>query len=135
MYAYLLVRQHIIPFVLTLLITLIAFLLFVDVGQTKGRVISKERIAPYVLATLGKTIIKSSDGATVTLDVQEKKNIASDDKIRTLANSSATIFWPDGSVTRLGEKTNISILELKNGAKDSTQIDFSISEGKSWSNI
>ncbi len=135
MYVYLLIRQHIIPVVLTFLVTIITFLLFVDVGQTQGKAITKERINPYVLSTQGKTIVKSGDGTTTTLDSQQKKNIETEDKIRTLANSSATIFWSDGSVTRLGEKTNISVLELKNGVNDSTQVDFSISEGKSWSNL
>lgn len=136
MYALVLIfRQHIIPMVLATLVTVIAFLLFVDVSDSKNLVITKERISPYVLATEGKTVVRSSDGSTTTLEAQERKNIRTDDRIRTLANSSATIFWMDGSVTRLGESTNISVLELKSGAGDSTQVDFSISEGKSWSNL
>lgn len=136
MYAFLLVfRQHIISIVLVALITIIGFLLFVDVSNTKNLVITKDRVDPYILATEGKTIIKSADGSITTLEAQQKKNIRIDDRIRTLANSAATIFWADGSVTRLGEKTNISILELKQGIHGSTQVDFSISEWKSWSNL
>ncbi len=136
MYAFILVfRQHIVSVVLVTLITIIAFLLFVDVSNTKNLVVTKDRIDSYILATEGKTIIKSADGSITTLEVQQKKNIRIDDRIRTLANSAATIFWTDGSVTRLGEKTNITVLEIKQGIYGSTQVDFSISEGKSWSNL
>jgi hypothetical protein len=136
MYAFILVfRQHIVSVVLVALITIIAFLLFVDVSNSKNLVVTKERIDPYILTTQGKTFVKSADGSITTLEVQQKKNIQIDDRIRTLANSAATIFWTDGSVTRLGEKTNISVLEIKQGVNGSTQVDFSISEGKSWSNL
>jgi len=134
MYVLLLIRQHLIPVVLSALVSVIVFLLFVDVSH-QNKTITKERINPYVLSTQGKTIVKSGDGATATLDAQQKKEIRSDDRIRTLANSAATIFWADGSVTRLGEKTNVSVLELKTNPNQSTQVDFSISEGKSWSNL
>lgn len=134
MYALLLLRQHLIPVVLSVLVSVIVFLLFIDVSH-QNKTITKERINPYVLSTQGKTIVKSGDGSTATLDAQQKKDISADDRIRTLANSAATIFWADGSVTRLGEKTNVSVLELKTNPNQSTQVDFSISEGKSWSNL
>lgn len=136
MYAFFLIlRQHLIPVVLVSLVVVIISLLFVDVSESKTPTITKERMSPYVLATQGKTVVKSSKGETVTLETQQKKNILVDDKIRTLAESAATIFWIDGSITRLGENTSISVLELKKSAGESTQVDFSISEGKSWSNL
>ncbi|MDP2103851.1 MAG: FecR domain-containing protein, partial [Candidatus Gracilibacteria bacterium] len=58
------------------------------------------------------------------------------DKIRTLADSQATVFWPDGSVTRLGEKSSIKINEMKaKSISENIQIDFSLEQGKSWSNV
>jgi hypothetical protein len=128
-------RQNLIPVVLVSLVAIVVFLLFVDVSQSKNMGIAKERISPYVLCTQGRTFIKSTNGTTVSLDPQQKKNIQTDDRIETIEASTATIFWIDGSITRLGEKTRISVLELKNGQGDSTQVDFSISEGKSWSNL
>ncbi len=57
------------------------------------------------------------------------------DKIKTL-ESTATIFWPDGSITRLGEKSSIVIHEMRaNSANTGIQIDFSLEQGKSWSNV
>jgi hypothetical protein len=107
----------------------------VDVSNSKNFTITKERMNPYILSTQGKTIIKNSNGKTTTLENHQKKDIQADDQIETLENSLATIFWIDGTVTRLGESTSISVLELKNGVGDSTQVDFSISKGKSWSNL
>ena len=45
------------------------------------------------------------------------------------------MFWPDGSLTRIAEKTNIAIHELKKEVSGATAVNFSITEGKSWSNI
>lgn len=57
------------------------------------------------------------------------------DKIKTL-DSTATIFWPDGSITRLGEKSSIRIHEMRaKTASEDIQVDFSLEEGKSWSNV
>jgi hypothetical protein len=58
------------------------------------------------------------------------------DKIKTLPRSSATIFWADGSVTRLSEKTSITISSLQvSGDLSSVQIRFDTETGKTWSNV
>ena len=126
------VRKHLIPLILATLTATIAFLLLSDVSRSKEKTLEVDRIDAYVLSTEGQTIIKRNQ-ETFSLKKGDKKTILVGDRIRTLTDSSATLFWPDGSVTRLGEKTNITIHELQGGT--STQVDFSITEGKSWSNI
>lgn len=58
------------------------------------------------------------------------------DKIKTLVGSQATIFWTDGSITRLSEKTALTISTLS-VSKDlsSIQIRFDTESGKTWSNV
>jgi FecR protein len=77
----------------------------------------------------------SKDDKKTTLRESERTAIKTDDRIRTLAASTAIVFWADGSVTRLSEKTNISLLELRTDPNGSTQVDISLSEGKTWTNI
>lgn len=113
---------------------MIVFLLFVDVSRTSGRGLSVNRIDPYVLCTEGKIIVRHGD-KNKTLEIHDRENIKENDRIRTLAHSAATIFWPDGSITRLAEQTNVTINELKKWSEISTQVDFSLTEGKTWSNI
>lgn len=89
---------------------------------------------PYVLATQWNTIIKRD--RIITVKEKEKEIIKLNDKIKTLSNSTATIFWPDGSVTRLWNKTSITINELNTNNDLSTyKINFDIESGKTWSNI
>lgn len=114
------------------LVAVIGFLLFSDIS--KSAVVSSDSIDPYVLSTQGKTLIIRDK----IIPIAEKGTgaIRIGDRIRTLATSSATIFWPDGSVTRLGEKSSIKIHEMHtNSADDEVKIDFSLEQGKSWSNI
>ncbi|HPV63586.1 MAG TPA: FecR domain-containing protein [Fervidobacterium sp.] len=63
-------------------------------------------------------------------------NLQVNDRIKTFPNSRATIFWADGSVTRLSEKTSITITSLE-VSKDlsSVQIRFETESGKTWSNV
>lgn len=58
------------------------------------------------------------------------------DRITTFEKSAATIFWPDGSITRLAEKSSISIDEIR-VRKDLSQIRirFKLQSGKTWSDI
>lgn len=91
-------------------------------------------IDPYVLSTKGTTLIIRDH--LISLGEYKQASIIVGDKIRTLADSQATIFWPDGSVTRLGEKSSIKIYEMKaKSISEDIQIDFSLEQGKSWSNV
>ena len=135
MYFFHILRHYIIPIILSLLVAAIIFLLFVDVSGAKSKNISRQRIDPYVLCTEGKTIVQTTDGKNSTLEIWQKKALQSDDRIRTLSSSAATLFWADGSVTRLGEKTNISLIELKQTGSWTTQVEFSLSTGKTWTNL
>lgn len=91
-------------------------------------------IDPYVLSTKGTTLIIRD--RLISLEEYKQAPIAVGDKIRTLADSQATIFWPDGSVTRLGEKSTIKINEMKaKSISENIEIDFSLEQGKSWSNV
>lgn len=72
-----------------------------------------------------------------SISVEENKQalVFEGDKVRTL-DSTATVFWPDGSITRLGEKSSIRIHEMKaKTANEDIRIDFSLESGKSWSNV
>ena len=124
-----------IPIILVTLLGGITWLLFLDVSKTESRTLSKDRINPYVLCTAGTTIIGREEGKKISLKENSKEDLKPNDRIRTLASSTAVIFWADGSVTRLSENTNISLLELRSDPNGSTQVEISMSEGKTWSNI
>lgn len=65
----------------------------------------------------------------------EKESIFRGDRIKTL-DSTATIHWPDGSITRLGERSSIRINEMQaKTANEDIRIDFSLEQGKTWSNV
>ncbi|MDD2565892.1 MAG: FecR domain-containing protein [Candidatus Gracilibacteria bacterium] len=89
---------------------------------------------PYLLVTKGSAIIKRD--TIVSLKENEKKVLEINDKIRTFDESSATVFWPDGSITRMGSKSAITISEMS-ASKDlsNIKIKFNIEQGKTWSNI
>ncbi len=106
------VRKHLIPLILASLTAIIAFLLLSDISRSSEKTLEVDRIEAYVLSTGGQTILKRGS-ETFSLKKDGRMTIAQSDKVRTLADSSATLFWPDGSVTRLGEKTNITIYELQ----------------------
>ena len=94
-------RRNIVSTLIVALVASIAFLLFVDVTRTSGRGLGVTRIDPYVLCTGGKVIVRSGD-TTTTLAIRERADLHEEDRVRTLAQSSATIFWPDGSRQELG---------------------------------
>lgn len=91
--------------------------------------------SPHVLSTGGRTVVKRAEG-TVTISEGKTADIREGDQIKTLPASSATVFWADGSVTRLSEKTTIDVTELSaNRDAGTSRIDFSVSEGKTWSRV
>lgn len=79
--------------------------------------------------------MKRSD-KSVVLSAEKTADIFQGDQIRTRGGSAATVFWTDGSVTRLAENTTVNVSELLNN-KDtaSTKVDFSLVEGKTWSRV
>jgi len=113
------------------LFAIIWLLLFSDFS--KGPIVVAEKVDPYVLSTKGKTLVIRDK--LITVEENQQELIFVWDKIKTL-DSTATIFWPDGSITRLGEKTSIKINEIHaRTANEDIQIDFSLEEGKTWSNV
>ncbi len=126
------IKSHAIALVMWGLFAIIGILLFSD--SSKATPIISEKIDPYVLSTKGNTQIFRNRARTI---VQENStgSIFVGDKIRTL-DSTATVFWPDGSITRLGEKSSITINEMQaQTANENIRIDFSLESGKSWSNV
>lgn len=99
--------------------------------------------APPVLYAREETTLKTTEGKTLLvrnttqiLKTGESASLQVGDKIKTLPRSSATIFWADGSVTRLSEKTSITISSLQvSGDLSSVQIRFDTESGKTWSNV
>lgn len=73
----------------------------------------------------------------VRLEADTKNILASGDKVRVIGESSlALIEWWDGSLTRLGGNTKISI-DQNQISKDYTNINisFELIAGKTWSNV
>ena len=92
-----------------------------------------EKIDPYVLSTRGNTLIIRDK--LITIEEDKQALIFVGDKIKTL-DSTATVFWPDGSITRLGEKSSITIHEMRAETVNANiQVDFSLEQGKTWSNV
>ncbi len=84
-----------------------------------------EKIDPYVLSTKGSTLILR-DKQLLTIEENQSGSILVDDKIKTL-NSTATIFWPDGSITRLAEQSSIKVNHIQaSHANEKVQVDFSL---------
>ncbi|MCK9272376.1 FecR family protein [Candidatus Gracilibacteria bacterium] len=130
--------------VLVTLLTLgLIFIIYSDVSKNNlgADSLSYDKINPYVLVTNGQALIKREK--IIKLISGEKNDIIIGDKIITLENSSATIFWPDGSVTRLGEKSSVTISEITfnphpnplPGGEGINRVKFNLDSGKSWSNI
>ncbi|MDD2486988.1 MAG: FecR domain-containing protein [Candidatus Gracilibacteria bacterium] len=119
-----------------ILIASLFFIIFGDVNKNNlnASVVDYDKVNPYILITDGNAIIKRDKIIKITKG--NKEDIFKGDKIRTLTKSTATIFWSDGSITRLGEKTSINITDLHFKKETSTSnIKFDIEGGKSWSNI
>lgn len=95
--------------------------------------------SPHVLCHSGITVITRTSGAeenSVKFGPNESRDVVEGDTVSTKELSTATIFWPDGSVTRMGEKTTVKINRMDaNSDRTSIHIDFSLAEGKTWSNV
>lgn len=76
------------------------------------------------------------NGVIVRVNEKQQRPIQINDEIKTLPASEATIFWPEGSVTRLGEKTDITIdgLEYDTHMED-TSMNIHLNAGKTWTMI
>lgn len=128
-------RNKIAILIISLLLGLI-FIVYNDINSNNlwANSLGYDKIEPYVLATKWNVIIKREK--IIKLKPEEKSNIIIWDKIITLKESGATIFWPDWSITRLWEKSSITISEIKiNKDLSENKVKFNLDSGKSWSNI
>lgn len=101
---------------------------------TKNPLAETKVTDPYVLATEGKTLVIRDKA--ITLEKPSRETLRIGDRIKTLADSTATVFWPDGSITRLGERSSIRINEMNVTSRaEKIQIDFALESGKTWSNV
>jgi hypothetical protein len=72
----------------------------------------------------------------VVLKQGEYTKILPNDTLRTLADSMATIIWPDGSVTRVKENSLMRIDTVEYDPQSSrTDIFFTLKKGGSWTNV
>lgn len=127
------VGRHFMAIVMWWLLALIGILLFSDFSKSPTTITS-EKIDPYVLSTKGKTLILR-EKQLLTIEENHSGSILVNDKVKTL-NSTATIFWPDGSITRLAEQSSIKVNQMQaSTANENIQVDFSLEQGKSWSNV
>ncbi|EKD44674.1 MAG: hypothetical protein ACD_71C00050G0003 [uncultured bacterium (gcode 4)] len=123
--------KHAIALIMWGLFAIIGLLLYSDFSENPT--IISEKIDPYVLSTKGKTLIIRDK--LITVEENKQAPVFVWDKIKTL-DSTATVFWPDGSITRLWEKSSIRIHEMRaKTANEDIQVEFSLEEGKSWSNV
>lgn len=128
-------RNKIAVLIISLLLGLV-FIVYNDIKSNNlwANSLGYDKIKPYVLATKWNVIIKRE--RIIKLRPEEKSNIIIWDKIITLKESGATIFWPDWSITRLWEKSSITISEIKiNKDLSENKVKFNLDSGKSWSNI
>lgn len=102
---------------------------------TDTEVAKVDENAPRVLCTEGTTVIKRSE-ERITLQKTFGSEIKSGDQIKTLPKSSATIFWSDGTFTRLSERATVSVNELaSNPENDELNVEFAMEQGKSWTRV
>lgn len=126
------IRKHPVSVLMYVLLGLIVMVLFFDFTRTPA--LEMDATDPYVLTTKGTTTIERDK--VITIKEKEKFSLLVGDTVKTLPESAATVFWPDGSVTRLGEKTTIVINEVDvDTRKAEIRIDFSLESGKTWSNV
>lgn len=124
-------QKNTISFIMWGLLVIIWLLLFSDFSQNPT--IVSDMIDPYVLSTKGETLIIRDK--TIIVKENSPEPIFLGDRIET-RDSLATIFWPDGSITRLWEKSSININKMQvETASENIQIDFSLESWKSWSNV
>lgn len=127
-------HRHGISLIILSIFWIIIWLLFIDASRFSDKSLTKERINPYVLCTEGTTIVSDSDNTSTTLEVQDTKWLTTWQRIRTNKSSTATVFWVDGSISRLGEETEIVVNELKTSTNGMTKVDMSLNSWKSWTN-
>ncbi len=105
-------------------------LLFFEASRITGT--DFPETAPYVLCTEGTTVVKRAE-SRLTVRKSERSDVFAGDEIRTLPHSSATVFWADGTFTRLAERSGLSVNELtSDSGRDSVAVDFSLLEGRAW---
>ncbi len=126
-------KKLIIPIVIALLAVTIALLLL-D-GAPTANVPARSAVST-VLPTRGHILLMSSGSALRSLSGGTRTPISADDTIRTLSDSEATIFWADGSYTRLGTGTTVHVRELKTDPTNHvSQVSFHLESGRTWSHI
>ena len=126
-------KKLIIPIVIVLLATTIALLLLNGASTADAPARS---VVSTILPTRGHILLMSSGSAIRSLSGGTRTPISADDTIRTLSDSEATIFWADGSYTRLGTGTTVHVRELKTDpANHISQVRFHLESGRTWSHI
>lgn len=126
------VKKHFVTLLIILLAIIIAGTLFFETSETPPELYATQETILKV--TEGKALLINNDKKI--LKSGESAPLVMNDKITTFPSSRATIFWADGSVTRLGEKTTITITTLSvSNDLASIQIKFDTESGKTWSNV
>ena len=124
--------RRIIPILILGLTGVIGWAVFAETNDTP-------QVAPVaqnanVLVTSGRLIFTRK--TTKILKNGESQILQVGDTLKTLVASSATISWPDGSITRMSEKTGITISSLSVASDlSSVLIRFDTKSGKTWSNV
>ena len=92
-------------------------------------------INPYLWTEVGQSTLVRGE---IAYDIPEKNryHVREDDIIITYTGSEATIFWPDRSLTRIGENSQLVVHTMK-VAQDYSKIEIeaSLVAGKIYSNI
>ncbi len=114
----------------------IIFFIDINANDFNEPIIKNKKEETYVFVLKWEALIINNNKIKKRLKEQETEIVYMWDKIKTVQNSIAIIFWSDKSITRLWEKTTIDITNL-NVSDDvsSIQIKFDISEWKTWSNV
>lgn len=133
------IKRNKIALFIALLFVAIYYLVYsnFEANRINSSIIETKSINPYILVTKWSSIIKRlNESKIIRLNTKEKDDIKLHDKIRTMWDSAATIFWPDWSITRLWSKTSITINEITTSNNLSIyRINFNLEAGKTWSNI
>lgn len=98
-----------------------------------------QTIVPSIETLSGQTRIERAIPApqTILLTLENPTfEIAPGDRIETATGSSASISWPDGSLTRMSELTSVIIRTMEvSGDLTTIQIEMSLQNGKTWTNV
>lgn len=121
--------------IVLMLIVILGFILSWEVskGNINASMIDYNKVNPYILVTDWNAIIKRDK--IIKISKWQRENLFKWDKIRTLSKTTATLFWPDWSITRLWERSSINITDLNLNKDTTSNIKFDIGSWKSWSNI